>query len=234
MALYGQALRELGGWLGGRSALEAVAGASGSAERLAGQLAEGMAMFGDRGLYKRARIVPTDLALAGGHLPRQATACLRRQPRPARAPGEGVRTSASLRTSTSSASCASAGNVRCTPTRAARRPPGGVAAEFARQLMEPRPSGGLQRRGIRATTAAASTTDLDRRRRADGRSTTIATMPCSSNSRARPRGDWVASKPAPFDPPSAPRPLGHLLVRARSQIAEEITRGAGFSSRSRR
>ena len=65
MALYAQALRELGRWLGGRSALAAVAEARGSAERLAELLARGMAMYADRGFYKRAQIVGSDLALAG-------------------------------------------------------------------------------------------------------------------------------------------------------------------------
>jgi hypothetical protein len=65
MALYAQALRALGRWLGERSALEAVADAGGSAERLAAQLAAGMAMFDDAGFYKRAQITPADLALAG-------------------------------------------------------------------------------------------------------------------------------------------------------------------------
>jgi hypothetical protein len=36
-----------------------------SAERLAQELARGMAMFDDRGFYKRAQIVAADLALAG-------------------------------------------------------------------------------------------------------------------------------------------------------------------------
>jgi hypothetical protein len=65
MALYAQALRSLGRWLGRRSVLEAIEQASGSAARLAAQLAEGMALFDDRGFYKRAQIVPADLALAG-------------------------------------------------------------------------------------------------------------------------------------------------------------------------
>ncbi len=65
MALYAQALRELGRWLGGRGTLEAVGEADGSAERLAEDLATGMAMFDDRGFYKRAQIVASDLALAG-------------------------------------------------------------------------------------------------------------------------------------------------------------------------
>jgi hypothetical protein len=42
-----------------------VAVAGDSAERLAEMLARGMAMFDDRGFYKRAQIVPNDLALAG-------------------------------------------------------------------------------------------------------------------------------------------------------------------------
>jgi len=65
MALYAQALRALGRWLGRRSVLEAIEDASGSAARLAAQLADGMALFDDRGFYKRAQIVPADLALAG-------------------------------------------------------------------------------------------------------------------------------------------------------------------------
>jgi Potential Queuosine, Q, salvage protein family len=42
-----------------------VAEAGGSAERLAGMLAAGMAMFRDVGFYKRAQIAAADLALAG-------------------------------------------------------------------------------------------------------------------------------------------------------------------------
>lgn len=65
MALYAQALRQLGTWLGSRRTLDAVAGAGGSAERLAEQLAREMPMFADRGFYKRAQIAASDLALAG-------------------------------------------------------------------------------------------------------------------------------------------------------------------------
>jgi hypothetical protein len=65
MSLYAQALRELGGFLGDRCTLDVVAAAGGSAERLAEALAGGMAMFADRGFYKRAQIVASDLALAG-------------------------------------------------------------------------------------------------------------------------------------------------------------------------
>ena len=65
MELYAQALRDLGRFLGGRSALEAVGQAGGSAERLAETLAAGMPFFDDRGFWKRAQIVPNDLALAG-------------------------------------------------------------------------------------------------------------------------------------------------------------------------
>jgi hypothetical protein len=70
MSLYAQALRELGRFLAGRGALDVVAECGGSAERLAERLAGrsvtgGMAMFDDRGLYKRAQIVASDLALAG-------------------------------------------------------------------------------------------------------------------------------------------------------------------------
>ena len=65
MRLYAQALRDLGRFLGPRSALDLIAEAGGSAERLATALARGMAFFDDRGFYKRAQIVPNDLALAG-------------------------------------------------------------------------------------------------------------------------------------------------------------------------
>jgi hypothetical protein len=93
MSLYAQALRELGRFLGGssgaskgsrgpskssvrsaracphtptgRRALDLVAETGGSAERLAQMLACGMAMFDDRGFYKRAQILAGDLALAG-------------------------------------------------------------------------------------------------------------------------------------------------------------------------
>jgi hypothetical protein len=79
MSLYAQALRALGRFLERRSAstgsavarrrprraLDLVAEAGGSAERLAEMLAHGMAMFDDRGFYKRAQIVANDLALAG-------------------------------------------------------------------------------------------------------------------------------------------------------------------------
>jgi hypothetical protein len=65
MRLYAGALRELGRFLGDRSALDLVEAAGGSAERLAELLARGMRFFDDRGFYKRAQIVPNDLALAG-------------------------------------------------------------------------------------------------------------------------------------------------------------------------
>ena len=65
MALYAEALRSLGSFLGDRGALEVVASAGGSAERLAASLAAGMPFFDDRGFYKRAQIVPNDMALAG-------------------------------------------------------------------------------------------------------------------------------------------------------------------------
>ncbi|HLW94941.1 MAG TPA: queuosine salvage family protein [Solirubrobacteraceae bacterium] len=65
MALYAQALRSLGRWLGERGVLAAIASACGSAERFAAALAEGMALYADRGFYKRAQIAPANLALAG-------------------------------------------------------------------------------------------------------------------------------------------------------------------------
>jgi hypothetical protein len=65
MALFAQALRQLGAWLGERSPLQAIREAGASAEALAATLAGGMSMYADRGFYKRAQIVPHDLALAG-------------------------------------------------------------------------------------------------------------------------------------------------------------------------
>jgi hypothetical protein len=65
MALYARALRQLGEFLGARGALDVVADSGGSAERLAETLAAGMPMFDDRGFWKRAQIVPNDLALSG-------------------------------------------------------------------------------------------------------------------------------------------------------------------------
>jgi hypothetical protein len=65
MRLYAEALRDLGRFLGERSALDLVEHAGGSAERLATVLARGMRFFDDRGFYKRAQIAPSDLALAG-------------------------------------------------------------------------------------------------------------------------------------------------------------------------
>jgi hypothetical protein len=65
MALYAQALRDLGTFLGDRAPLETVAEAGGSAERLAETLAAGMPFFDDSGFWKRAQIASNDLALAG-------------------------------------------------------------------------------------------------------------------------------------------------------------------------
>jgi Potential Queuosine, Q, salvage protein family len=65
MSRYAQALRDLGDFLAGRGALDLVEDGGGSAERLAASLAAGMPFFDDRGFYKRAQIVPNDLALAG-------------------------------------------------------------------------------------------------------------------------------------------------------------------------
>jgi Potential Queuosine, Q, salvage protein family len=65
MRLYAEALRDLGRFLGERTALDLIAEADGSAERVATNLARGMRFFDDRGFYKRAQIVPSDLALAG-------------------------------------------------------------------------------------------------------------------------------------------------------------------------
>jgi len=63
--LYARALRDLGAWLGERSALDAITDAGGSADRLARALAAGMPFFDDPGFFKRAQITVCDLAHAG-------------------------------------------------------------------------------------------------------------------------------------------------------------------------
>jgi hypothetical protein len=65
MALYAEALNQLGRFLGDRTALQLAREAGGSAERLAAALAAGMPFFRDQGFYKRAQIAANDLALAG-------------------------------------------------------------------------------------------------------------------------------------------------------------------------
>jgi hypothetical protein len=65
MDRFAQALNQLGEFVGERSALEAIAAAEGSAERLAEQLANGMPFFDDTGFYKRAQITPQDLQIGG-------------------------------------------------------------------------------------------------------------------------------------------------------------------------
>jgi Queuosine salvage protein len=65
MALFAEALRSLGAFLGGATVTEVIEGCDGSALRLASTLADGMPFFDDVGFWKRAQIVPNDLALAG-------------------------------------------------------------------------------------------------------------------------------------------------------------------------
>jgi hypothetical protein len=65
MSLYAQALRDLGRFLGDRSALDLVAEAKGSSERFARALAGGLALFDDRGFYKRAQLAASDLDRVG-------------------------------------------------------------------------------------------------------------------------------------------------------------------------
>jgi hypothetical protein len=65
LALYADALRQLGGWLGDRSALEAIDAARGSASRLVRQLVDAMPAYADPFLLKRAQITANDLALTG-------------------------------------------------------------------------------------------------------------------------------------------------------------------------
>jgi hypothetical protein len=65
MALYAEALRALGRWLGPRRAIDAFETANGSAARLASAVAGGMPFYRDRGLYKRAQILGSDVESFG-------------------------------------------------------------------------------------------------------------------------------------------------------------------------
>jgi hypothetical protein len=65
MDLYAQALNQLGAWLAGRTALESLDAAGGTADGLARALAAAMPFFDDRGFFKRAQITANDLVLAG-------------------------------------------------------------------------------------------------------------------------------------------------------------------------
>ena len=65
MALYAQALRDLGRFLGDRCAGDVVAQAGTSAERFGELLASGMALFHDAGFFKRAQIAAADQVLGG-------------------------------------------------------------------------------------------------------------------------------------------------------------------------
>jgi Potential Queuosine, Q, salvage protein family len=65
MARYARALNDLGRFLQARSVMGVIRDAGGSAEKLAATLAHEMPFFDDRGFFKRAQIVPNDLALAG-------------------------------------------------------------------------------------------------------------------------------------------------------------------------
>ena len=65
MALYAEALVQLGAWLGSDTALDRISLARGSADAFARSLAEGMPFFDDVGFYKRAQITANDLVHAG-------------------------------------------------------------------------------------------------------------------------------------------------------------------------
>lgn len=64
IGLFAAALRELGTWLGDRTALDVVRAAEPSADRLVAELAA-LPMWADRGFLKRAQIAASDLVLAG-------------------------------------------------------------------------------------------------------------------------------------------------------------------------
>jgi hypothetical protein len=70
MALYAQALRDLGAWLGRRRAVDVLDAHADSAVRLADALVAGMPFYRDHGLYKRAQILGADLEHFGLAEPR--------------------------------------------------------------------------------------------------------------------------------------------------------------------
>ena len=65
MGLYADALRSLGSFLTGRTAVDVLEAVDGSAVRLAEVLAAAMPFFDDAGFWKRAQITANDLVLAG-------------------------------------------------------------------------------------------------------------------------------------------------------------------------
>lgn len=65
MALYAEALRDLGSWLGTRRAIDVFAAARGSAARLAAEVVDGMPFYRDHGLFKRAQILGADVETFG-------------------------------------------------------------------------------------------------------------------------------------------------------------------------
>lgn len=74
MALYAQALRDLGAWLGPRRAVDVLDASADSAIRLAENLVAGMPFYRDHGLYKRAQILGADLETFGLATPRDLDA----------------------------------------------------------------------------------------------------------------------------------------------------------------
>lgn len=74
MALYAQALRDLGTWLGPRRAVDVLDASADSAVRLAEDLVAGMPLYRDHGLYKRAQILGADLETFGLATPRDLDA----------------------------------------------------------------------------------------------------------------------------------------------------------------
>jgi hypothetical protein len=65
MALYAEALRSLGGWLGRRRAIDVVDEHGRSAAGLAAAVVDGMPFYRDHGLWKRAQILGADLETFG-------------------------------------------------------------------------------------------------------------------------------------------------------------------------
>ena len=166
MALYAQALRDLGRFLGDARAR------STSSRRPAARPSgwprcwpAGMALYDDRGFYKRAQIVPNDLQLGGVaplRRPRPADD-LRRQPGPPRAalrrrarlrPGAGRAHRRRARAARRAAPSARSARARSTPCELLAAAPRRPAARAGHVAVEPRPGARAQgaRRGHRCRT----------------------------------------------------------------------------------
>ena len=228
MALYAQALRELGRFLGDRRALDLVARVRAARPRARrARSRRGMALYDDRGFYKRAQIAPPTSRWPASRefddLDRADD--LRRQPRP---PRPALRRRARLR-ATASAAHIDAGRAAAPRPAGARDPrlrgprvraaraaaPGSPPRDLDDAAVEPRPGPASTRRA-RGTAAAASPTD--RRVAATAEREPRERADPVHEARERPRRCGCRG--------SAPRGVRRTLTSAARNSASCTTRGA--------